>query len=143
MPNEEWSQLIAFTVNSLGGGIVGAIAALCCVHTESARDGFRRSVVSIIVSGGFSVPAMRLIRWKWPAVPDDFEVRFVVQLVLGVFGYHILRWPMNEVEGTEKMKLSRVLATLIKAFGPIVAKLRPIASKLGPWLTKLGKDGKK
>lgn len=133
MQPDQLTQLFAFAVNTLGGGIVGAIVALCCVKTESARDGLKRSVVSIAVSGAGTFPAMRVLRWKWPDVPDDYEVRFMVQLVIGTIGYHLARWWFNEVEGTESMKLSAVLKGGIKAFGPIF-------TKLGSWSSNIGND---
>jgi uncharacterized membrane protein YeaQ/YmgE (transglycosylase-associated protein family) len=136
MQPDQLTQLFAFTVNTLGGGIVGAIVALCMVKTESARDGLTRSVVSIIVSGAGTFPAMRLLRWQWPSVPDDNEVRFLVQLTIGVFGYHLMRWVFNEFKGTEEMKLSAVLRGFIKVFGPIFARLGSLSSNVGKEETK-------
>lgn len=131
MPVDDWSTLMALAVNTLGGGIVGAIVALCCIKFESARDGFTRSVVSVIASGVGSYPTIWLIRWKWPEVKEEFALLFGVQFLWGMFGYYLLKWPLNEFEGTEKEKLSVVLKGAFKAFGPVFAKL-------GPWITKLG-----
>lgn len=130
---EKLAELIAFVVNTLGGGIVGAIVALCLTKFESASEGFKRTVVSVIASGTLHVPAVNLIRWKWPDIKDEFGLRFGVQLVLGMFGYYLFAWPMNEVEGTQRMKLSSVLTGFMKAFGPVF-------SKIGPWLTKIGSN---
>jgi hypothetical protein len=135
MQTERLPELFAFAVNTLGGGIVGSIVALCMVKTESAREGVKRSIVSVAVSGASSVATMRYLKWKWPTFPDDYEVRFLIQLVWGVFGYHVIRWTFNEFEGTEGMRLSTVLRGGLKAFGPIL-------SRLGNWSSSMGGTGK-
>lgn len=128
---DQLTQLFAFTLNTLGGGIVGAIIALCMVKTESAREGLKRSVVSIAVSGAGSAGAMRGLKWKWPDFPDDAEVRFLMQLIIGTIGYQIARWWFNEVEGTEGMRLSAVLKGAIRLFAPIFQKLGSLGSSIG------------
>lgn len=136
MQSDQLTQLFAFTVDTLGGGIVGAIVALCMVKNESARDGLKRSIASVAVSGAGCVGLMRVLKWKWPDFPDDAVVRFLMQLVLGTLGYQIARWWFNEFKGTEEKKLSDVLKGLIKAFGPIF-------EKLGSWSSNIGKEDPK
>lgn len=131
MQADQLPELFAFAVNTLGGGIVGSIIALGMVKTESTRDGVKRSVVSVAVSGAGSVATMRYLKWKWPTFPDDYEVRFLIQLAWGLFGYHLIRWTFNEFEGTEGMRLSTVLRGALKAFGPIF-------SRLGNWSSSMG-----
>jgi hypothetical protein len=131
MPVDEWSGVMALAVNTLGGGIVGASVALCCVKKQSPLEGLTRTIVSVIVSGCAFVPTIRLIRWKWPDVTEDFALRFGVQLVWGLFGFYLVRWSFNEFEGTESMKLSAVIRRLLKSFGPVFARI-------GPWMTRLG-----
>lgn len=133
---DQWTQLFAFVVNTLGGGIVGAIAALCVIEEQTARKGFNRTVVSVIVSGAGHVPAIWFIRrCLWSDFPDEFIFRFFVQLILGTFGFYLAHWFMNEFKGTEDMKLSDVLKGFLKSFGPL-------SSRMGSRMNKIGEDEK-